>query len=162
LHFFVTGLPPLFALAFQFYGCLIELEDTGVATECMDPGRAPGTTRMFWLLFSLDCVRLVLVWRAYTRLRRSHGGAEAIAALDTLRLDAADGEPNGSIDLARLEDDECADRIEQPASHRPGADVTSGLNRWFEQQDLLARDCAAQRGEEVAGILAALLWERAA
>ena len=66
---------------------------------------APGAGRLFPLLFALDICRLLLVWRAYHRLRSAYGGKRAIAALDALRLDIADGTLDGTVNVDALRDD---------------------------------------------------------
>ena len=83
---------------------LIEIDATNGSSErCV--GMAPGSGKLFPILFVLDIGRLVLVWMAYTRLRAAYGGKRAIAALDALRLDVADGKLDGTVNVGALRDD---------------------------------------------------------
>ena len=65
---------------------------------------APGQTA--WFPFEIACepLRVIVVWAAFALLWCGHarGGREEIIALETVRIDAADGELDGSRDIAKL------------------------------------------------------------
>ena len=54
---------------------------------------------LFPLLVAADLGRLIFVWAAFWKLRSAYGGPRAIAALDALRLDVADGQLDGTVAL---------------------------------------------------------------
>ena len=104
LQFFTTGIVSAFVLSFHYFSCLTELDMTGSSHVCIDG--APGMDNLFPVLVACDLVRLCFVFAAFYKLRSAFGGPRAIAALDALRLDVADGSLDGKVTLKVLQQDD--------------------------------------------------------
>ena len=113
-HFFSGGLLGAVYVCATFVGC-VAAEHDGIAGYCLS--HAPGQGTLFQSNIWLEPVRMVLTYLAFYMLHfgYAYGGHEAMEALENLRLDAADGALDGTVDrdylraLRGVEDEETGD-----------------------------------------------------
>lgn len=96
-----AGLYPAVKLGISYHACLEAIQN-GVARQCVE--NAASSSAWFPLSFAAEIVRILLIAIAYYLLASGYavGGKEAVYALEEARLDAADGDIDGQVDVSDL------------------------------------------------------------
>ena len=100
ISFITSGVVPLCLLGLRSHGCLEAIED-GDAQRCVSA--AVSSSDWFPYYLGLELVRICLIWAAFVILAMGGavGGMGELAALEHVRLDLADGNLDGQVDVGQ-------------------------------------------------------------